>query len=99
MDFRHVMSKALCYDAKFLNDNQHTTSYSALFFSYPGFVLPFPFLNTESYLLGVAAATVMEDKYIGLILALCGSVGIGSSFIITKKVSYQLFLWEIPYSP
>ncbi|KAF9480968.1 DUF803-domain-containing protein [Pholiota conissans] len=27
----------------------------------------------------------MEDKYIGLILAICGSVGIGSSFIITKK--------------
>ncbi|KDR68406.1 hypothetical protein GALMADRAFT_257099 [Galerina marginata CBS 339.88] len=27
----------------------------------------------------------MEDKYIGLLLALAGSVGIGSSFIITKK--------------
>ncbi|PPQ87951.1 hypothetical protein CVT25_001136 [Psilocybe cyanescens] len=27
----------------------------------------------------------MEDKYIGLILAILGSVGIGSSFIITKK--------------
>lgn len=33
-----------------------------------------------------AAAYIMEDKYIGLILAICGSVGIGSSFIITKKV-------------
>ena len=28
----------------------------------------------------------MEDKYIGLIVALAGSVLIGSSFIITKKV-------------
>ncbi|KAI0800670.1 DUF803-domain-containing protein [Fomes fomentarius] len=28
---------------------------------------------------------MLEDKYIGLILAICGSVGIGSSFILTKK--------------
>ncbi len=29
---------------------------------------------------------MLEDKYIGLIIALSGSVGIGSSFILTKKV-------------
>ena len=28
----------------------------------------------------------MEDKYIGLALAVSGSVAIGTSFIITKKV-------------
>lgn len=28
----------------------------------------------------------MEDKYIGLLLAVSASVAIGSSFIITKKV-------------
>jgi hypothetical protein len=28
----------------------------------------------------------MEEKYIGLLLALSGSLAIGSSFIITKKV-------------
>ena len=30
--------------------------------------------------------TFMEDKYIGLLLAVSASVAIGSSFIITKKV-------------
>ncbi|KAH9897813.1 DUF803-domain-containing protein [Cubamyces lactineus] len=28
---------------------------------------------------------MLEDKYIGLALAICGSIGIGSSFILTKK--------------
>lgn len=30
---------------------------------------------------------MVEDKYIGLALAVSGSLGIGTSFIITKKVS------------
>ena len=29
---------------------------------------------------------MVEDKYIGLALAVAGSVAIGTSFIITKKV-------------
>ena len=29
---------------------------------------------------------MIEDKYIGIIIAITGSVGIGSSFIFTKKV-------------
>lgn len=29
---------------------------------------------------------MLEDKYIGLIIALLGQVGIGGSFILTKKV-------------
>ena len=37
----------------------------------------------------------MEDKYIGLILAVSGSVAIGTSFIITKKVSFR-FHFIIP---
>jgi hypothetical protein len=37
----------------------------------------------------------MEDKYIGLIVALSGSVLIGSSFIITKKVSCMLAMISI----
>jgi hypothetical protein len=52
----HVMNKcqaALCYDAKFLNDDQRTTGYPP----YPVFVLPLPFLNSEPHVLGVAAAT------------------------------------------
>ena len=31
----------------------------------------------------------MEDKYIGLLLAVSGSVAIGTSFIITKKVCFR----------
>lgn len=34
----------------------------------------------------------MEDKYIGLLLAVSGSVAIGTSFIVTKKVCYYGFL-------
>jgi hypothetical protein len=40
---------------------------------------------------------MVEDKYVGLALAVSGTVAIGSSFIITKKVpvaslqSYELF--------
>ena len=40
---------------------------------------------------------MVEDKYVGLALAVSGTVAIGSSFIITKKVpvaslqSYDLF--------
>ena len=30
---------------------------------------------------------MVEDKYIGLTLALSGSLAIGTSFIITKKVT------------
>jgi hypothetical protein len=30
--------------------------------------------------------TMIEDKYIGLALAVAGSIAIGTSFIITKKV-------------
>ena len=48
----HVMNKcqaALCYDAKFLNDDQHTTGYSSCFpilsLSYP---LPFSIANPTS---------------------------------------------------
>ena len=33
----------------------------------------------------------MEDKYIGLLLAVAGSVAIGTSFIITKKVLFFVF--------
>ena len=47
--------------------------------------------------------TMVEDKYIGLALAVSGSVAIGTSFIITKKVSststsllYNLLL-RLPY--
>jgi hypothetical protein len=36
---------------------------------------------------GVASSEMVEDKYIGLALAVSGSVAIGTSFIITKKVS------------
>lgn len=31
-------------------------------------------------------AGMLEDKYIGLVLAFSGSLAIGTSFIITKKV-------------
>lgn len=30
---------------------------------------------------------MVDDKYIGLVLSLSGSVAIGTSFIITKKVT------------
>lgn len=33
---------------------------------------------------------MVEDKYIGLALAISGTLAIGSSFIITKKVSVDL---------
>lgn len=32
---------------------------------------------------------MVEDKYIGLAIAIAGNVGIGSSFIFTKKVRRQ----------
>jgi magnesium transporter len=34
---------------------------------------------------------MVEDKYVGLALAVSGTVAIGSSFIITKKVCYISF--------
>jgi hypothetical protein len=45
---------------------------------------------------------MVEDKYVGLALAVSGTVAIGSSFIITKKVhaallqSYDLFTLHHP---
>lgn len=41
---------------------------------------------------------MVEDKYIGLLLALGGSVGIGSSFILTKKVRAYTSQFPRPYS-
>lgn len=35
-----------------------------------------------------AKGLTMEDKYIGLLLAVSSSVAIGTSFIITKKVRF-----------
>jgi len=35
---------------------------------------------------------MVEDKYVGLALAVSGTVAIGSSFIITKKVHDILLL-------
>ncbi len=34
---------------------------------------------------------MLEDKYIGLAIAIAGNVGIGSSFIFTKKVRRQYY--------
>lgn len=40
---------------------------------------------------------MVEDKYIGLALAISGTLAIGSSFIITKKVSvYFLCVYSGP---
>lgn len=38
---------------------------------------------------------MVDDKYIGLALAVSSSIAIGTSFIITKKVSYILFGYSI----
>ncbi len=38
---------------------------------------------------------VVEDKYIGLALAMLGSLAIGTSFIITKKVRTTQILEKI----
>ena len=36
----------------------------------------------------------MEDKYIGIILAMSGTLAIGTSFIITKMVSVLGVKWD-----
>ncbi len=38
---------------------------------------------------------MVEDKYIGLLLAMSSSLAIGTSFIITKKVRPSLVLPDI----
>lgn len=42
---------------------------------------------------------MVEDKYVGLALAVSGTVAIGSSFIITKKVRNTLSDDRHPYLP
>ena len=37
---------------------------------------------------------MVDDKYIGLALALSGSVAIGTSFIITKKVRIYVSVYR-----
>ena len=39
---------------------------------------------------------MIEDKYIGIIIAITGSVGIGSSFIFTKKVRQVMPCVNLP---
>lgn len=39
---------------------------------------------------------MLDDKYIGLLLAVSGSIAIGTSFIITKKVPFRFR--HYPYS-
>jgi hypothetical protein len=42
---------------------------------------------------------MVEDKYIGLALAVSSSLAIGTSFIITKKVGQQRSAQHLPCSP
>jgi hypothetical protein len=50
------------------------------------------FSSSSSYPSSSSPRAVMQDKYIGIALAVSGTVAIGSSFIITKKVRNQLSL-------
>jgi hypothetical protein len=66
--------------------------------------IPFPYYRLDTNPLSIFLASAspplpfhfcssnlntMEDKYIGLLLAVSGSVAIGTSFIITKKVCFR----------
>ena len=42
---------------------------------------------------------MVEDKYVGLALAVSGTVAIGSSFIITKKVRHRPLVVGRPHHP
>lgn len=55
---------------------------------------PFPSSLLRSTQLGVEGLA-MEDKYIGLLLAVSSSVAIGTSFIITKKVGFLIELFSL----